>query len=66
MMTPTWVFVDAAGSIYVTGSTGSADFPTTHDAFQTLFGGGSSDAFVTKVVGLNSPYGSRLEPHLRQ
>ena len=47
------VFVDAAGSIYLTGSTGSANFPTTHDAFQTLFGGGSSDAFVTKIVFTN-------------
>jgi hypothetical protein len=49
----TSVFVDAAGSIYVTGSTGSADFPTSPGAFQTLFGGGSSDAFVTKVVFTN-------------
>jgi hypothetical protein len=44
------ISVDPAGSIYVTGQTGSADFPTTPGAFQTIFGGGSSDAFVTKVV----------------
>ena len=49
----TSVFVDAAGSIYVTGSTGSANFPVTPGAFQTLFGGGSSDAFVTKIVFTN-------------
>jgi len=49
----TSVFVDAAGSIYVTGSTGSANFPVTPGAFQTLFGGGSSDAFVIKIVFTN-------------
>jgi len=43
------IAVDAAGSIYVTGSTNSPDFPTTHNAFQTLFQG-FSDAFVTKIV----------------
>ena len=29
------VVVDAAGNAYVTGQTGSPDFPTTPDAFQT-------------------------------
>ena len=43
------VSLDAAGSIYLTGSTSSADFPTTPGAFQTMFGG-SSDAFVAKIV----------------
>jgi hypothetical protein len=47
------IVVDAAGSIYVTGSTGSSDFPTTPGAFQTLFGGGFSDAFVSKIVFSN-------------
>src|SRR5438046_915685 len=41
------IAVDAAGSAYVTGGTGSADFPTTAGAFQTTYGGG--DAFVTKL-----------------
>ena len=46
--------LDAAGSIYLTGQTSSSsDFPTTPGAFQTLFGGGSSDAFVAKVVFSN-------------
>ena len=41
------VAVDAAGSAYVTGSTGSVDFPTTPGAFdQTLTG--VTDVFVTK------------------
>ncbi len=49
------IAVDAAGSIYLTGSTGvgltgSADFPTTPGAFQTVFGGGFTDGFVAKIV----------------
>ncbi|HEX5731892.1 MAG TPA: SBBP repeat-containing protein [Blastocatellia bacterium] len=44
------ISVDPAGSIYITGGTGSADFPTTPGAFQTVFGGGFSDAFVAKIV----------------
>ena len=43
------IAVDLAGSIYVTGQTFSEDFPTTPGAFQTMLGG-SSDAFVAKVV----------------
>ena len=44
------VALDAVGSIYVSGSTSSADFPTTPGAFQTVFGGGASDGFVSKIV----------------
>jgi hypothetical protein len=46
------IAVDATGSIYVTGQTGSSDFPTTPGAFQTMFGG-NSDAFVSKIVFSN-------------
>ena len=45
--------VDPAGSIYLTGVTSSADFPTTPGAFQTVFEGGFSDAFVSKIVFSN-------------
>jgi hypothetical protein len=41
--------VDAAGSIYVAGDTGSFDFPITPGAFQTQLGG-AIDIFVTKIV----------------
>src|SRR5213078_311962 len=41
------IAVDALGNAYVTGFTGSANFPTTAGAFQTTFGG-IVDAFVTK------------------
>ena len=46
--------VDAAGSAYVAGGTGSTDFPTTPGAFDTVPDG--SDAFVTKL----NPTGSAL------
>jgi hypothetical protein len=44
------IAVDAAGNSYVTGYTGSTDFPTAH-AFQPTKGGPSStaNAFVTKL-----------------
>ncbi|MEE8492855.1 MAG: SBBP repeat-containing protein, partial [Nitrospirales bacterium] len=40
--------IDTAGNAYLTGSTGSPDFPTTAGVFQTA-SGGATDAFVTKV-----------------
>ncbi len=42
------VAVDAAGNIYVTGTTASPDFPVTPGAFQTALAG-NEDAFVTKI-----------------
>jgi len=39
--------LDAAGNIYVSGGTGSLDFPTTAGAFDTTATG--NDAFVTKL-----------------
>jgi hypothetical protein len=48
------IAVDAAGAAYVTGATGSTNFPTTPGAFQTTFGGPLDpeirrDAFVSKL-----------------
>jgi hypothetical protein len=43
------IALDRGGNAYVTGSTGSLDFPTTAGVFQPAFGGGANDAFVTKL-----------------
>ena len=50
------IAVDTAGNAYVTGYTASTNFPTTPGAFQTTYGGGSDDAFVTKL----NPTGTAL------
>ncbi|HBY97142.1 MAG TPA: hypothetical protein DEP84_24895, partial [Chloroflexi bacterium] len=42
------IAVDGAGAAYITGETGSADFPTTPSAFDPSFNGGW-DAFVAKL-----------------
>jgi hypothetical protein len=50
------IAVDSEGNAYVTGSTTSAEFPTTTNAFQTNFESQNEDAFVTKI----NPDGSAL------
>jgi len=50
------IAVDGAGNAYVVGQTFSSNFPTTAGAFQTSFGGGYGDAFLTKL----NPTGSAL------
>ena len=47
----TSIAVDAAGSVYISGYTSSANFPTTTGAFQTSCAAtcGTTDAFVTKL-----------------
>jgi hypothetical protein len=47
------VKVDADGSVYLTGETQSADFPTTPGAADTVLAG-TSDAFVTKLNATGS------------
>ncbi len=42
------IAVDGAGNVYVTGQTSSTNFPT-QNAYRGTFGGGSVDAFVTKI-----------------
>jgi uncharacterized repeat protein (TIGR01451 family) len=49
------IALDSARNAYVTGYTGSTDFPT-KNPFQGAYGGGFYDAFVTKL----SPTGSAL------
>lgn len=46
------IALDTSFSAYVTGSTASTNFPTTSSAFQTTYGGGLYDAFVTKIASI--------------
>jgi len=43
------IAVDGSGNAYVTGNTQSTNFPTTVSPIQGTHGGGSGDAFVTKI-----------------
>jgi hypothetical protein len=49
------IAVDGAGQAYVTGATGSADFPASLDpGYDTSYNGGSLDAFVVKLDAAGS------------
>jgi hypothetical protein len=50
------IALDSSEDAYVTGSTVSTDFPTSGAVFQTTYGGGNADAFVTEL----NPAGSAL------
>lgn len=43
-----YLAIDSANNIYVAGYTASVDFPVLH-AYQSAFGGGSSDGFIVKL-----------------
>jgi hypothetical protein len=47
------IAVDSAGNAYITGYTGSTDFPTA-DPLQPNYGGAYTDAFVTKINSAGS------------
>ena len=50
------IAIDPSDNAYITGSTNSTDFPVTTAVFQSSYGGGNADAFVTKL----DPTGSTL------
>jgi hypothetical protein len=43
------IAIDNSGNAYITGNTASTDYDITSGAFQTTYGGGQYDAFVTKL-----------------
>jgi hypothetical protein len=43
------IAVDRAGNAYVEGQTDAQNFPTTSQAFQSWYGGGAHDVFVSKL-----------------
>jgi Beta-propeller repeat/Fibronectin type III domain len=47
------IAVDSSFNVYVTGSTGSSNFPV-KSAYQSAFAGGNADAFVSKINAAGS------------
>lgn len=43
------ITIDSSNNIYITGTTDSPNYDVTSGAFQTTYGGGFNDAFVTKL-----------------
>src|SRR5258708_10454288 len=46
---PSGIAVDSSGNAYVVGGSQGSNYPTTLGAFQTTYGGGTSNAFVTEL-----------------
>jgi hypothetical protein len=48
------IAIDGSGNAYITGVTSSTDFDITPGAFQTTYGGGFYDVFVTKLNSMGT------------
>ena len=46
--------LDSFGNVYVTGGEASTNFPITSNAFQSTYGGGSDDAFLSVVSAVTT------------
>ena len=55
---PHSLIVNPAGELIVLGTTGSSNFPTTPNAFQSTFGGGT--AFAPQGIGTRYPQGTDM------
>jgi hypothetical protein len=50
------IAVDDDDNVYLAGVTYSSDFPTTTNAAQPVFGGGTRDAFLTQIISAGTVY----------
>jgi PKD repeat protein len=48
------IAIDSTGNAYITGNTGSANFPLTSGGFDSTYNSGSYDVFVSKLNGTGS------------
>ncbi|HEX5270492.1 MAG TPA: SBBP repeat-containing protein, partial [Gemmataceae bacterium] len=56
------IAIDSAGAAYVTGSTASANFPTTAGAFQRTFGGSQPAKTFDHFIDAGDEFVSKLNP----
>jgi hypothetical protein len=50
----TGIALDDSGTVYITGNTGSTNFPTTADAMDRSYNGGDGDGYVTQLNATGS------------